>query len=142
MGYISAAVEGVAADAPAVTKAIAFTVRHVPGGMLLARGLDFFVGDPLHHYMETGGLCGPSSARKGGTTMSVTASARRPPPWSPWRPLGAYDLPPCEQPPPYASMTKMVNRGGMQHEHHARAEQVLEKRSGRRLWRIGLVAGP
>lgn len=65
MGYISAAVEGVAADAPAVTKAIAFTVRHVPGGMLLARGLDFFVGDPLHHYMETGVLRGTKQRAEG-----------------------------------------------------------------------------
>ena len=58
MGYLSAAFEGVAADAPAVTKAISFAFRHVPGGMLLLRGIDFFIGDPLHHYMEVGLLRG------------------------------------------------------------------------------------
>jgi hypothetical protein len=67
-GYISAAIEGLAVDAPAVTKALAFGVRHVPGGMLLARGVDFFIGDPLHHYMEVGLLRGTkerAEARQG-----------------------------------------------------------------------------
>lgn len=64
-GYISAAVEGLAADAPAVTKAISFAVRHVPGGMLLARGVDIFIGDPLHHYMEVGVLRGTKERAEG-----------------------------------------------------------------------------
>lgn len=64
-GYISAAIEGLAADAPAVTRAIAFAVRHVPGGMLLARGVDFFIGDPLHHYMEVGLLRGTKDRAEG-----------------------------------------------------------------------------
>jgi hypothetical protein len=38
-------------------------VRHVPGAMLLARGIDVFVGDPLHHYMEIGVLRGIQTAR-------------------------------------------------------------------------------
>lgn len=57
-GYLSAAVEGVAADAPAFTKAFAFALQHLPGVVLLARAVDFFVGDPLHHYMEVGVLRG------------------------------------------------------------------------------------
>lgn len=64
-GYISAAFEGLAADAPMVTKALAFTVRHVPGGMLLARGVDFFIADPLHHYMEVGVLRGTKERAEG-----------------------------------------------------------------------------
>jgi hypothetical protein len=65
LGYISAAAEGVAADAPPMTKAIAFTVQHVPGAKLLARGVGFFVGDPLHHYMETGVLRGIKQRAEG-----------------------------------------------------------------------------
>lgn len=57
-GDISAAVEGLAADAPAATTALAFAVHRVPGGMLLARGVGFFIGDPLHHHMEVGLLRG------------------------------------------------------------------------------------
>lgn len=65
MGYITAAIELVAADAPLVTRAIKFTVIHIPGAKLLARGLDFFVGDPLHHYMETGVLKGTKARAEG-----------------------------------------------------------------------------
>lgn len=72
-GYISAAIEGLAADAPAVTKALAFAVRHVPGGILLARGVDFFIGDPLHHYMEVGLLRG-TKERAEGTYHDVEAT--------------------------------------------------------------------
>jgi hypothetical protein len=57
-GYLIAAAEAVAADAPLVTRSVAFIVRNVPGAKLAARGLDFFVGDLLHHYMETGMLRG------------------------------------------------------------------------------------
>jgi hypothetical protein len=64
-GYISAAADGVSGDAPAVSKAIAFMVRHVPGAMLLARGIDVFVGDPLHHYMEIGVLRGIKQRAEG-----------------------------------------------------------------------------
>ena len=37
---------------------IRFAVVRVPGVDLLIRAVDFFVGDPLHHYMETGMLTG------------------------------------------------------------------------------------
>jgi hypothetical protein len=65
MGYITPAVGAVADDAPLVTRIIKFTVLHVPGAKLLARGLDFFVGDPLHHYMETGLLNGTKARAEG-----------------------------------------------------------------------------
>jgi hypothetical protein len=83
-GYITAAVEAVAHDAPPLTKAIAFIVRNVPGAKLAARGLDFFVGDPLHHYMETGMLRGTKARAEGKHGHAFRADARRrPPPWSP-----------------------------------------------------------
>lgn len=64
-GYLSEAFEGTAADAPAVTKAISYAARHIPGAMLLARGIDFFIGDPLHHYMEVGVLRGTKERAEG-----------------------------------------------------------------------------
>ncbi|MFB0838940.1 MULTISPECIES: hypothetical protein [unclassified Arthrobacter] len=57
-GYLSAAVRGAGPDAPAVTRALAFALEKVPGAMLLARAVDLFIGDPLHHYMEVGVLRG------------------------------------------------------------------------------------
>ena len=57
-GYITAAIDGLAADAPTAVRALAFVVRRVPGATLLARGFDFLVADPLHHYMEMGVLRG------------------------------------------------------------------------------------
>ena len=35
-----------------------FAVLHLPWVDLALRGFDFFVSDPLHHYMETGMLTG------------------------------------------------------------------------------------
>jgi hypothetical protein len=84
-GYITAAVEAVADDAPPLTKAIVFIVRNVPGAKLAARGLDFFVGDPLHHYMETGMLTGIKARAEGRCSHAGDADAAAPP-WSPWRP--------------------------------------------------------
>jgi len=71
-GYLSAAADGVAADAPAVTKAVAFAVQHVPGATLLARAVDFFVGDPLHHYMELGVLRGIKQRAEGAYGVAGT----------------------------------------------------------------------
>lgn len=79
MGYISAAAQGAAADAPALTKAIAFALHRVPGAMLLARGMDFFIGDPLHHYMEVGMLRG-IKLRAEGTYDGGYAAGVRPSP--------------------------------------------------------------
>jgi hypothetical protein len=58
MGYISAAAAGAGPDAAWVTRAVSSALRHVPGAMLLARAIDLFIGDPLHHYMEVGVLRG------------------------------------------------------------------------------------
>lgn len=65
MGYLSAAAQGAAADAPALTKAVVFALHHVPGAMLLARGIDYFIADPLHHYMEVGVLRGVKQRAEG-----------------------------------------------------------------------------
>jgi hypothetical protein len=65
MGYISTAAQGAAANAPALTKAIAFALHHVPGAMLLARGIDLLIADPLHHYMEVGVLRGVKQRAEG-----------------------------------------------------------------------------
>lgn len=75
-GYLSEAFEGVAADAPATTKAIGFAARHVPGAMLLARAVDVFIGDPLHHCMEVGVLRG-TKERAEGKYDSVGGEDRR-----------------------------------------------------------------
>ena len=64
-GYLSEAFEGMAADAPALVKAIAFGARHVPGAMLLIRAVDVFIGDPLHHFMEVGLLRGTKARAEG-----------------------------------------------------------------------------
>lgn len=73
MGYISEAVQGTAADAPALTKAIANTVRKVPGALLLTRGIDILIGDPLHHYMEVGMLRGIKERAEGNTGKGTPA---------------------------------------------------------------------
>ncbi len=57
-GFISPALHNIAPDAPLLSRAAAFIVVRVPGVDLLARALDFFVSDPLHHYMEVGMLKG------------------------------------------------------------------------------------
>ena len=58
MGYLSPAAHAIRADAGPVPRLIRFTVLRVPGVDLALRALDFFVADPLHHYMETGMLTG------------------------------------------------------------------------------------
>jgi hypothetical protein len=58
LGYITAGLEELAPDAPALSRALAFAFLRVPGGRVVARALDFLVSDPLHHYMDTGMLHG------------------------------------------------------------------------------------
>jgi hypothetical protein len=58
MGFLSPAAHAITADAGPVPRLIRFAVLRVPGIDLATRALDFFVGDPLHHYMETGMLTG------------------------------------------------------------------------------------
>lgn len=57
-GYLRPGVHAVGSDAPLPARALRFVVEHVPGLGLAVRGFDFFVADPLHHYMETGMLKG------------------------------------------------------------------------------------
>ena len=65
MGFISPALRNIAPDAPLLSRAAAFVVERVPGIDLLARTLDFFLGDPLHHYMEVGMLSGIKQRAEG-----------------------------------------------------------------------------
>jgi hypothetical protein len=58
MGFISAAAGAVAADAPLPSRLLHVAMVRVPGLELTARAIDFFIGDPLHHYMEVGMLRG------------------------------------------------------------------------------------
>jgi hypothetical protein len=58
MGFVSPAARAVRPDAGPVPRLIRFAAVRVPGVDLAARALDFFVADPLHHYMETGMLTG------------------------------------------------------------------------------------
>jgi hypothetical protein len=64
-GLIGPAVRSIAPDAPPLSRAAAFVVTHVPGMDLLARVLDLFVSDPLHHYMEVGMLKGIKERAEG-----------------------------------------------------------------------------
>lgn len=65
MGLIAPAVRNIAPNAPLLSRAAAFVVVRVPGVDLLTRGLDFFVSDPLHHYMEVGMLKGIKARAEG-----------------------------------------------------------------------------
>jgi hypothetical protein len=58
MGYLKPAINAIAADAGLLPRLTGSVVRHLPGADLLARSFDFFVADPLHHYMDTGMLKG------------------------------------------------------------------------------------
>jgi hypothetical protein len=57
-GFVEPAFRAVGPDAPPPLRLIGSAVRTVPGMDLLARGFDFFVSDPLHHYMDAGMLRG------------------------------------------------------------------------------------
>lgn len=58
MGFLLPAAHAIRADAGAGPRLIRFALLRVPGLDLLIRAMDFFVADPLHHYMETGMLTG------------------------------------------------------------------------------------
>lgn len=58
MGFLSPAAQAIRPEAGPLPRLIRLAVLRVPGVDLLIRTLDFFVGDPLHHYMETGMLTG------------------------------------------------------------------------------------
>ena len=65
MGYVQPAAHAIAPDAAPLPRLIGFAVRSLPGADLLARGFDFFLSDPLHHYMDTGLLRGVKQRAEG-----------------------------------------------------------------------------
>ncbi|GAA4413630.1 hypothetical protein GCM10023168_36600 [Fodinibacter luteus] len=58
MGFIAPAAHAISPDAGPLPQLIRCAVLRVPGVDFALRALDFFVADPLHHYMETGMLTG------------------------------------------------------------------------------------
>jgi hypothetical protein len=64
-GFISAAAGAIASDAPLPSRALHFAVTHIPGAELVARAIDCFFSDPLHHYMESGMLEGIKERAEG-----------------------------------------------------------------------------
>jgi hypothetical protein len=73
-GFISAAAGAVAPDAALRARLIHFAVTRVPGGELIARAIDFFIGDPLPP--RTRSRCSSSCPGAG----SSTPTSRRWPP--------------------------------------------------------------
>ncbi len=65
MGFISAAAGAVAPDAALPTRVLQSAMVRIPGAELVARAIDFFISDPLHHYMETGMLRGIKQRAEG-----------------------------------------------------------------------------
>jgi hypothetical protein len=65
MGFVSPAVHAVRPDAGPVPRLIRFAVPRIPGADMALRAVDFFAGDPLHHYMETGMLTGIKARAEG-----------------------------------------------------------------------------
>jgi hypothetical protein len=82
MGYVSPAARAIRPDVGPAPRLIRFAVLRVPGVDLALRALDFFVGDPLHHYMETGMLTGIKARAEGRYSDASRTSARRPTPAS------------------------------------------------------------
>jgi hypothetical protein len=78
MGYLSPAAHAIRPDAGPVPRFIRFAVLRVPGVDLAIRALDFFVGDPLHHYMETGMLTGIKARAEGMCSHASNADAAAP----------------------------------------------------------------
>jgi energy-coupling factor transporter ATP-binding protein EcfA2 len=65
MGFISAAACGVAPDAPLPGRLLHLALVCIPGAELTARAIDYFIADPLHHYMEAGMLQGIKQRAEG-----------------------------------------------------------------------------
>jgi hypothetical protein len=65
MGFLQPAMHAVAPDAGRLPRLISFAVEHLPGADALARGFDFLVSDPPHHYIETGVLKGIKERAEG-----------------------------------------------------------------------------
>ncbi len=82
-GFVAPAAHAIRSDAGPLPRLLRFAVLHVPGVDLALRGFDFFVSDPLHHYMETGMLTGIKARAEGKRSHAEDADA------------AARDLPPC-----------------------------------------------
>jgi hypothetical protein len=65
MGFIAPVADAISPDAPLPSRALQFAMTHIPGATLVARGLDFFLADPLHHYMDSGMLKGIKERAEG-----------------------------------------------------------------------------
>jgi hypothetical protein len=69
----------VASNAPLISRVIKLFVTRIPGVVLVSRAIDFFIGDPLHHYMETGMLRGikarAEQAHRGASEISGRGEA-------------------------------------------------------------------
>ena len=73
-GFVSPAAHAIRPDAGPLR----FAVLHVPGVDLALRGFDFFVSDPLHHYMETGMLTGIKARAEGKYSHASSADPAAP----------------------------------------------------------------
>jgi hypothetical protein len=78
MGFVSPAAHAIRPDSGPVPRLIRSAVVRVPGVDLAARALDFFVADPLHHYMETGMLTGIKARAEGKCSHAGDAGAAGP----------------------------------------------------------------
>jgi hypothetical protein len=65
VGFVSPAARAIRPGAGPVPGLVQFAVLRVPGVDLAVRALDFFLADPLHHYMETGMLTGINARAEG-----------------------------------------------------------------------------
>lgn len=93
MGYLMPALSIVAPDAAPLPRILAFVVRHLPGADLVARGFDFFVSDPLHHYMDTGVLRGVKKRAEGVFSRGTDDSGATRRPATAVEPVAAGRLP-------------------------------------------------
>ncbi len=78
-GFASPAARAIRPDAGPVPRLIRFAVLSVPGADLALRALDFFVADPLHHYMETGMLTGIKARAEGKYSDAESLAAQQGP---------------------------------------------------------------
>jgi hypothetical protein len=67
-GFIAPAMQAITPEGPPLMRSIARGMVHFPGLLLLARAIDFFISDPLHHYMEVGMLKGIKARAEGAVT--------------------------------------------------------------------------
>jgi hypothetical protein len=78
MGFVSPGARAIRPDAGRLPRLLRLAVLRVPGVDLALRGFDFFVSDPLHHYMETGMLTGIKARAEGKYSHASDADAAAP----------------------------------------------------------------